>query len=99
MAPSVGPKNEVKENASMEGEVFRKKVEIAAEVLLVDKILWSAPFWILQISRASAASTFKSHAIRSMSQIISVTDLKKSTNAEVNVQLALPIRLINVSSN
>ena len=46
----------------MEGEVFREKVEIAAEVLLDDKILWSAPFWILKMSRASAASTFKSHA-------------------------------------
>ena len=48
----------------MEGEVFREKVEIAAEVLLDDKILWNAPFSTLEMSRASAASTFKSHALR-----------------------------------
>ena len=40
----------------------------------------------------------KKHIVLIVSKI-TVADLKNSTNAKVNVELALPIGLINVSSN
>ena len=66
--------------------------------------LWRCP---AQAQRVRSRVTL-SHAIRSICHEkhivllvskITVADLKKSTNAKVNVELALPNGLINVSSN